>query len=58
MYLNNAEYDWICQHLLEKQSAKYARILNVYDAAHSIRSLHKLLSSYLDRDVFRTLLNI
>ena len=43
---------------LKKQSAEYARILNVSDAVHSIRSLYKLLSSYRDRDVFRTLSNI
>ena len=43
---------------LTKQSAEYARILNVSDAVHSIRSLYKLLSSYRDRGVFRTLSNI
>ena len=31
---------------LKIQSTKYARILNVSDAVHSIRSLCKLLSSY------------
>ena len=40
---------------LKKQSAEYARILNVFDVVHSIRSLYKLLSSYRDRDVFRAL---
>ena len=43
---------------LTKQSAEYARILNVSDAVHSISSLYNLLSSYRDRDVFRTLSNI
>ena len=39
---------------LKKQSAEYARILNVLDAVHSIRSLYKLLSSYRDRRVQNT----
>ena len=38
-----------------KQSSEYARILNVLDAVHSIRSLYKLRSSYRNRAVFRTL---
>ena len=42
----------------EKQSFKYARSLNVADAVHSIRSLYKLLSSYLNIDIFGTLSNI
>ena len=42
----------------KKQSPEYARIRNVADGVHSIRSLYKLLSSYRDRDVFRTLSNI
>ena len=35
-------------YLKKKQNAECARILNVsdHDAVHSIRSLHKLLSSY------------
>ena len=41
--LNIIEYNDIC---LKKQSAEYAGILNVSDAVHSKRSLHKLLSSY------------
>ena len=53
--LNMIEYAGIC---LKNQSAKYSRILNVSDAVHSVRSLYKLLSSYRDRDVFRTLSNI
>ena len=53
--LNMIEYAGI---YLKNQSAKYSRILNVSDAAHSVRSLYKLLSSYRDRDVFRTLSNI
>ena len=50
--LNIIEYDGI---YLKKQSAKNARILNVFDTVHSIRSLYKLLSSYRSRDVFKTL---
>ena len=53
--LNMIEYAVI---YLKNQSAKYSRILNVSDAVHSVRSLYKLLSSYRDRDVFRTLSNI
>ena len=41
---------------LNKQGSEYARILNVSDAVHSdLRSFYKLLSSYRDQDVFRTL---
>ena len=43
---------------LIQQSAEYARILNVSDAVHSIRSLYKLLSSYREREVLRTMSNI
>ena len=39
------EYGLIMLNLLE-----YARILNVSDAVHSIRSLCKLLSSYRERE--------
>ena len=53
--LNMFEYACI---YLSKQSSEYARIPNVSDAVHSIRSLYKLLSSYQDRDVLRTLSNI
>ena len=35
----------------QQQSAEYARIMNVLDAVHSIRSLYKLLSSYRDRRI-------
>ena len=49
--LNMIEYASI---YLKKQSAEYARILNVLDAVHSIRSLYKLLSSYRDRRVQNT----
>ena len=59
------EYALIMLHMLEyaciyldKQSSKYARILNVSIAVCSISSLYKLLSSYRDRDAFRTLSNI
>ena len=38
---------------LNKQSSEYARVLYASDAAHSIRSLYKFLSSYRDRDLFR-----
>ena len=53
--LNKIEYSGT---YLKKQSAEYARILNVSDAVHSRRSLYKLLSSYGDRDVIRTLSTI
>ena len=53
--LNKIEYAVI---YLKKQSAEYARILNVSHAVHSRRSLYKLLSSYGDRDVIRTLSTI
>ena len=43
---------------LKKQNAEYARILNVSNVEHNIRSLYKLLSSYRYRDVFRALSNI
>ena len=39
---------------LKKQSTEYVRIPNVSDGVHSISPLHKLLSSYRDRHVFRT----
>ena len=38
----------------KKQSAKYARTLNVSDAVPSIKSLYKLLSSYRDRHIHNT----
>ena len=53
--LNMIEYAGI---YLKNQHGEYARILNVSDSVHSIRSLYKLLSSYRDTDVFRTLSNI
>ena len=53
--LNIIEYASI---YLKKQIAQYARILNVSNAVHSIRSLHKLLTSYREKEVFRTLSNI
>ena len=43
---------------LKKQSAENGRIVDGSDAIYDIRSLYKLLNSYQDRDVFRTLLNI
>ena len=39
-------------------SFEYARILNLCDAVHGIRSLNKLLGCYWDRGVFRALWNI
>ena len=54
--LNVIEYTSI--YLKKKQIAKYARILDVSDAVHNIRSLYKLLGSFRDSDVFRTLSNI
>ena len=53
--LNMIDYAGI---YLKKQRAEYVRILNVSYGVHSIRSLYKLLSSYQDRVVFRTLSNI
>ena len=49
--INIIEYAGIYQ---EKLSDEYARILNVSDAEHSIKSLYKLLS----RMLFGTLSNI
>ena len=53
--LNMVEYACI---YLNRQSSEYARILHVFDTVHSVRPLSKLLSSYWDRGVFRTLSNI
>ena len=39
-------------------SAEYARIPDVPDAMHSLRSLYKLLSSYWGKGVFKTLSDI
>ena len=49
--LNTIEYAGI---YLKNQSAEYARILNVSNAVHSIRSLYKLRSSYPDRGIQNT----
>ena len=43
---------------LKTWSAEYARIPNVPDAVHSLRSLYKLLNSYRGKGVFKTLSNI
>ena len=51
--LNMREFGLIVLNMLE-----YAIILNVSGAVHSIRSPWKLLRSYRDRGVFRTLSNI
>ena len=53
--LNMTEY---ARMNLKKQSPEYARILNVSDAVHSIRSLYKLQNSYHNKYVFTTLSNI
>ena len=53
--LNMLEYACI---YLNKQSSQYARILNVFDAVHRIKSLYKKVSGYWDKGVFRTLPNI
>ena len=49
--LNMIEYASI---YLKKQSAEYARILNMSDAVHNKRSLNKLQSSYRDRRIQNT----
>ena len=49
--LNNGLYDWITSVNLNKQSFAYARILNVSDAGHCIKSPYILLSSYWDRRI-------
>ena len=46
--LNMIEYTGL---YLKKQRTEYARILNVSDGVHTIRSLYKLLSSYQDRRI-------
>ena len=46
--LNMTEYAGI---YLKKQSADYAKIVNVSDAVHSSRSLCKFLSSCQDRRI-------
>ena len=38
---------------LKKPSAEYARTMNISDAVSSIRSLHKLLSSYGGTDILK-----
>ena len=43
-------FEYVCLYL-HKQSCKYARILNVPNPVHSIRSLYKLLSSYWDKPI-------
>ena len=65
MCINMGEYDLIMMNMLEyaciylnKQSSEYVKILDVFDAVHSICSLYKLLNSYQDRGVLRTLSNI
>ena len=53
--LNILEYACIYRN---KQSSKHAKILNVSGALHSMRSLYKLLTSYRDSELFRTMSNI
>ena len=36
---------------LNKQSSEFAKILNVSEALHTIKSPYKLLSSYWDRNI-------
>ena len=62
--LNMREYTLITLNMheytrlwLNKQSSEYARILNMYDGVHNIRTLYKLLSSYRDKHI-QTLSNI
>ena len=50
--------EYACIYQNKQKSAEYVKILNVSGAVHSIRSLYKLLSSYRDKDLFRTLPNI
>ena len=64
-YASMSQYSWISLNNAEhipayawKNSSEYARILNVFDAVHSIRSLYKLLRCYRDGDIFKTLWNI
>ena len=71
IYLNAPEhtleipqYAWICPNntgyaliYLNTQSSESAKILNLSDAVHNIRSLYKLLSSDRGRGVFKTLSN-
>ena len=35
------EYAWIC---LNKQSFEYAKVLNIWDPLHSLRSMYKVLA--------------
>ena len=65
--LNNAQNDWICRHIHEKQSAEYARILNVADAVHGMVKVigHSIVQGHctncravIKTDIFRTLWNI
>ena len=51
---NNAEHNWICRHNLKKQSVKYVRTLNVFDAVHSTKSTYKLLSNHRGRRIQNT----
>ena len=53
--LNMIEYASIN---MKTWSAEYARIPDVPDAMHSLRSLYKLLSSYWGKGVFKTLWDI
>ena len=41
-----------------ESSAEYARTLNVSDVVYSIRSVHKLLSSYQDRHIQNTVKHV
>ena len=57
--LTMPQYVWICLNNraslnIPKYSFQYARILDVPDVVHSIRSLYILVSSYQDRHILNT----
>ena len=59
VWLDSAGYAWIFLKTAEKkQGSEYLKTANVSDKVHSIKLLYKILSSYQDRGVFRTLPNI
>ena len=59
IWLDSAEYAWIFLKTPEKKNgSEYVKTANVSDEVHSIKLLYKILSSYQDRGVFRTLSNI
>ena len=46
------EYIWIYGN---RQSSEYSRVLNMYNTIHSVRSIHKLMSSSWEISAFWTL---